>query len=228
MIRRIDSSVDGRRFYEGLNEKGERLWCYASNTTKIDETYPKDAFLIQWIREQGLGGQAIFEKAGDHGTEAHTGIDELIKGGKVSTELMPLKVKRSIQSFIDWVKDMKPEFIESEEMIVNHDLKFAGTRDLLCKIGNDIWVVDYKTGSTVQEKHKIQNAGYWSCTDPSYKTAILHLGNRTKKGYSWMPYEPEPYFEQFIHFNKTFDLLYPGCEPKIEEYPELFELPKKS
>lgn len=234
-IRRIDSSVDGRRFYEGVNiVDGEehRQWCYPSVTTKIDEVYPKDSFLINWIREQGLGGQAIFEKAGEEGTEVHIAVDKLIKGEKVDTALMPLKVKRCIQAFIDWAKEFKPKFLESETMLVNHEYKVAGTRDLLCEINHEkgktkyvgTYVVDYKTSSTIQDKHKIQVSGYWSCTPPEYKAALLHLGNRTNAGWSFHEFDALEYFEQFKHFNKTFDLLYPNAEPKIEVYPDYFIL----
>ncbi len=234
-IRRIDSSVDGRRFYEGLkvvDGEEQRQWCYTSFTTKIDAVYPKDSFLINRIREQGLGGQAIFEKAGEEGTEAHIANDQLIHGKKVETALMSLKVKRCVQAFIDWTKEFKPQFLESEIMIVNHKYKVAGTRDLLCRLDytkgknkyEGIYVVDYKTSSSIHDKHKVQVAAYWSCTDPSYKAALLHLGNRTQAGYSFIEFDAPEYFEQFKHFNKTFDLLYPNAEPRIENYPDFFTL----
>lgn len=231
-IRRIDNSVDGWRFYEGIDENEAQLWIYPSCTTKIDAVYPKDSFLIQWIREQGLGGQAIFEKAGEEGTEAHVAIDTLLRGENVLTLEMSLKVKRSVQAFIDWYKKFNPKIIASEEMLVHHQLKFAGTRDLLCELNYEdgkekyqgVYVIDYKTSNSVHDKHKIQNAGYWGCTNPDYKTAILHLGNRTKAGYSFIPYDPIPYFEQFKHFNQTFDMLYPDAKPKIENYPDFFTL----
>ena len=232
IIKRIDASVDGWRYYEGVNDEGQRVWCYPSVTTKIDAVYPKDAFLIQWIREQGLGGQAIFEKAGEEGTESHIAIDALIRGEAVSTLEMSDKAKRCVQAFIDWAKEFNPKFLASEEMLVNHELKFAGTRDLLCelnyvdgkKLYKGIFCIDYKTSSQVHEKHKIQNVGYWSCRDRSEKTAILHLGNKTKAGYSFLEYDPLPYFEQLKHFNQTFEIMYPNSEPKIITYPEFFKL----
>lgn len=234
IIRRVDTSTDGRRFYEEVDQEGKRLWCYPSFTTKIDAVYPKDAFLINWIREQGLGGQAIFEKAGEEGTEAHIAIDTLIRGEKVLTEDMGLKAKRCVQAFLDWNEEFKPEYLESEVMVVNHELKVAGTRDLLCKLNyqkgktkyEGTYVVDYKTSSSLHEKHEIQVAGYWSCTAPGYKTALLHLGNRTEKGYSFKEFDPVVAFEKFKHFNSTFQMMYPNAEPRIEEFPIYFQLTK--
>lgn len=235
-IRRIDTSVDGRRFYEKVRQKEdgteERVACYPSVTTKIDEVFPKDVFFIQWVREQGLGGQAIFEKAGDEGTEVHIAIDRLINGEQVLTAEMPLKVKRCIQAFIDWVAEFKPEFISSEQMLWNDEFKFAGTRDLLCKLNytkgktkyEGVYVVDYKTSNTIQEKHKVQVAAYWACGDNTDKASLLHLGNKTKAGYSFLEFDPKEHFELFKHHNKTFELHYPNAEPKIETYPDFFKL----
>lgn len=171
IIRRIDGSIDGWRFYEGVNKAGEQTWCYPSCTTIIDAVYPKDSFLIQWIREQGLGGQAIFEKAGEEGTEAHIAIDALVRGEGVDAREMSEKVKKCIQAFIDWTKEFNPKFLASEEMLASHAYKFAGTRDLLCELNyvdgkkkyQGIYCVDYKTSSMIHDKHKIQNAGYWAC-----------------------------------------------------------------
>lgn len=234
IIRRIDDSIDGRRFYEEITKEDERVWCYASHTTKIDEVYPKHPFLLQWIREQGIGGQAIFEKAGEEGTEAHIAIDQLIAGHKVSTEMMPLKVKRCVQAFIDWAKEFQPEFISSEEMVVNHQYRVAGTRDLLCKLNyvkgkiyyKGLYVVDYKTSTSIHDKHKVQVAGYWLCGDPEAKVAILHLNSRTQAGYSFCDFtEKLPlYIKQFKLCNDMFELLYPNAEPKIELYPNYFTL----
>lgn len=234
IIRRIDGSIDGWRFYEGVNKAGEQTWCYPSCTTIIDAVYPKDSFLIQWIREQGLGGQAIFEKAGEEGTEAHIAIDALVRGEGVDAREMSEKVKKCIQAFIDWTKEFNPKFLASEEMLASHAYKFAGTRDLLCELNyvdgkkkyQGIYCVDYKTSSMIHDKHKIQNAGYWACrkTHKAEKVAILHLGNRTKARYSFLEYDPIPYLEQFEHFNKTFQLLYPHPEPKIIIYPDYFKL----
>ena len=236
IIKRIDSSVDGRRFYEGVSQNDDgseqRLWCFPSVTTKVDEVYPKDSFLINWVREQGLGGQAIFEKAGEDVTEVHVAIDMLIRGEKIVTAELDLKVKRCIQAFLDWVTEFKPEFIQSEAMVVNTEYRYAGTRDLLCKLNyakgkteyKGIYVVDYKTSSSIHDKHRVQVAAYWACTDSSYKAALLHLGNRTNAKYSFLEFDAPAYFEQFKHFSKTFDMLYPDAEPKIEQYPEYFSL----
>lgn len=233
IITRIDNSSDGWRYYQGLNEETrEKLWCYPSVTTKIDAVYPTDPYLLSWIRENGAAGKDKFEKAAEEGTEVHIAIDTLLNGGKVPSGEMSNKVKRCIQAFIDWYIEFKPKVLASEEMVVNHPMKYAGTRDLLCELNyvkgkvkyKGVYVIDYKTSSAVHDHHRIQVAAYWACTPKKYKTALLHLGNKTKSRYSFLEFNPRPYFQQFKHFNKTFDLLNPEAQPHIEEYPELFEL----
>ena len=235
IIRRIDGSTEGFRFYEGVNDAtGEQEWCFPSCTTVIDAVYPKDSYLIQWIREQGLGGQAIFEKAGEEGTEAHIAIDALIQGKEVRTEGMSEKAKRCVQAFLDFCDEMKPEFLKSEEMLANKELGFAGTRDVLIKLNYEkgktkyqgTYCVDYKTSQSVHDKHRIQNVGYWTCGEPTDKVAILHLGNRTKAGWSFLEYEIEPYLTQLKHFVQTFKLLFPNAKPTIRTYPDFFSLKK--
>ncbi len=233
VIKRIDNSTNKWRFYEEVREDGEQLWCYPSVTSKISAVYPTDTYLVKWIREQGIGGQAIFEKAGDEGTEAHIAIDTLIRGDSVCTLEMPDKVKRCVKAFLDWVEEFNPIFLESEKMVVNHEYNFAGTRDLLCELDYEkgknkykgVYCIDYKTSSGVHDSHRIQNAAYWSCGKKSTdRTAILHLGNRTKAKYSFLEYDPLEYWEQFKHFNKTFDILNPNARPNFVKYPDFFKL----
>jgi hypothetical protein len=244
-IRRIDG-LDGRRWYSAIKTdhegKEHPLWCYKSFTTMIDTVYPKDSYLINWIREQGQGGQAIFEKAAEEGTEAHIAIERLINGDLVETVLMSDKVKKCVQAFINWTEEFKPKFLSVEEIVYSDALKLAGTRDLLCELNYvkgktqyvGRYVVDFKTSNSIQEKHKVQVAGYWSCgtkwsespkTDD--KTAILHLNAKTKSGYTFSEFDPYPYFAQLVHFNQTFKMMYPDAAPKVIEYPDKFELPKE-
>jgi len=224
IINRLDCD-DGSRFYQAVEKDGKILWAYPSVTHVLDKTYPMDSYLIKWIRENGIAGQFEFQKAADRGTEVHVAIENLLHGDKVSTVDMEKRVAKGIQSFIDWYNETKPKILQSEEIVYNHEHRYAGGLDLLCEIGGVKYVVDFKTSNSVQDKHKIQVAAYHATIkEEGVKTAILHLGNRTKKGYSFLEYDPQPYWEQFVHLRKGYDLLYPKAEPKITDYPDYFEL----
>ena len=117
---------DGKnRFYQGIDKDGNIRFTYPSVTTILDATVPKDSYLIKWIRQQGIGGQAIFEKAAEDGNQVHVAIDALVNGRAVASEGMSEKVKRCTQAFIDWHKEFKPKMISSEKMVYNMDEKIC-------------------------------------------------------------------------------------------------------
>ena len=238
-IRRVDNPTNQFRFYQGVwqnpeTQKEEVIWCYPSVTSKIDAVYPKDTYLIKWIRENGLSGQAEFERAGEEGTEIHILIDRLIKKESLPTFDMSEKVKRCLLSFIDWYQTFKPKIIETETMVVDHELRVAGTFDLKCELNvtvgketyKGVYLIDYKTSRSVHESHKIQNCTY-AKIEGVKNASLLHLGNSTKKHWSFIDIEPEEvieYQKQFDHFNKTFDILHPNAAPNAIVYPEVFTL----
>jgi len=227
-IIRLDSDSNGWRFYQGIDEKGNIKFTFPSVTTILDGAVPKDGYLIKWIREQGIGGQAIFEKAAEDGTEVHEAIDQLLHGGVVSSENMNDKVKKGIQAFIDWHEEFKPKMISSEQMVYNMDERYAGGCDFYCELDygkyKGRYVIDWKTSNSIQDKHKYQIAAYQRCVDPEAKVAIVHLGNRTKAGYSFKEFDVDEAWGFFKQFNKTFQMLNPDAKPKVVEYPSIFTL----
>jgi predicted RecB family nuclease len=225
-IKRLDNDTSGRRFYQA-SDKDKVIFTYPSVTTILDETVPKDAFLIKWIREQGIGGQAIFEKAAEEGTEAHVAIEELLNGGVVPTEDMSPKVKKCVQAFIDWHELHKPETLETEQIVYNMEGRYAGGCDYVCKIGDQTYVIDWKTSNSIQDKHLYQVAAYRMALDTKYpdaKTAIVHLGNRNKCGFTFKEFDWKEAYKFFEHYNTTFKMNNPDVKPNIKTYPQLFKL----
>jgi len=235
IIRRIDDD-NGERYYEGVEQTedgGEkRIWCFPSVTHKLDAAYPKDPFLLDWIRKNGNEGEDKFKQAGDDGTSVHVAIDTLLHGEKVSTENMNTKVKKCVQSFIDWYTEFKPEILNTETMVANTKYKYAGCLDLRCKLNykkgktkyKGVFVIDYKTSKSVHDIHKAQTVAYQKAFDTKAKVAILHLGNRTNAGYSFLEFRVAPYWAQFKNASKMFDLMNPTAQPTVTTYPEFFIL----
>ena len=244
-IRRADEEGSAR-FYSGVTElrdangeptgEEEVLWTYPSNTTVLDASYPMDSYLIKWIRENGLQGQAIFEKAAEEGTAVHVAIENLLLGKALQSFEFSSKEKKCIQAFIDWYDEFKPKIISTEHIVVNHEFKYAGTLDLVCELdytkGKTVYkgrfIVDYKTSTSVQPKHKLQVSAYQQAEDPTAQTAILHLGNRTKAKWSFLPFDPAPQWEGFKLFKQVFEFMQPDAQPKIIEYTETFTLNGKT
>lgn len=239
-IRRIDGERNEARFYQGVKAATDKteekvLWTYPSVTSKLGEAYPSGYYLEKYMRDNGEHGRVEFTKAADRGTEVHVAIEKLLNGHAVPTELMEARVKKGIQAFLDWYNEVHPEVIATEHIVVNHKYKYAGTADLICKIDykdgkkhyEGVYLVDYKTSRSIWQTHKLQCAAYAMASDEKIdKIACLHLGNTTKKKYSFLDYDIEDYWEEYKHFNKTFEILHPNAKPKNIEYPDIFIIPE--
>ena len=86
------------------------------------------------------------------------------------------------------------------------------------------YVIDWKTSNSLQDKHFYQVAAYQRCIDPTAKAAIVHLGNRTQKKYSFKTFDVNEAWKFFQHYNKTFQMNFPNAMPTISEYPKRFTL----
>lgn len=236
VIQRLDDVGSDSRFYQGVEKDTEEIkWVYPSCTTVIDATFPKSSYLIKWIRENGICGQFEFEKAADIGTKIHATIEQLLMGAAISTENMSFKEKKCVQAFIDWYDEFQPEIIKTEHIVANHQQRFAGAIDLICKLNYEsgkkvykgTYVVDFKTSNQIVDKHKIQVSAYRECIDSQVvdaKCATLHLGNRTIAGWSFAEVDHEKFWPWFIHLRKFFDMLYPDAKPSEVTFPEVFKL----
>ena len=241
LIKRIDSDGFDARWYEGIkiivDEQGkpkdeQRLWAYPSVTSKLGEVFPKGQYLLQYMRDNGQTGMAEFVKAGEEGTEAHIAIEKLLHGEVVPTLDMPTKVKKCVQAFLDWYNEFKPEVIATEQIVVNHEYKYAGACDFICKLDytkgktvyKGIYVIDFKTSSSLHQSHELQDIAYLKALPESLqdKAALLHLGNKTNAGWSFKELEVEENWKLFKHFNETYELLNPNAQPSAVEYPETF------
>lgn len=240
IVNRLDDENGGMRFYQGVAKDGTVLFTFPSVTTILDAAVPKDSYLVRWIREQGIGGQAIFETAADEGEASHISIETLLNGGTVPSEGMTPKVKKCVQAFIDWYNEFKPKIISTEQMVYNMDERYAGGCDFVCELDYEkknakgevkesykgTFIIDWKTSNSIHDKHFYQVAAYQRAINPKARTAIVHLGNRTKAGWSFKEFDTDKAWEYFQHYNKTFQMNYPDAQPNLKEYPAIFTLPK--
>lgn len=189
---------------------------------------PSSPHLTKWIAETGYEeAEAIKNKAGDEGSQVHNAIDRMLRGEIIPTLELSLKVKRSIQAFIDWYAEENPEIIDNEYIIWGPD--YAGTVDLLCKIKSDnykdVWLIDYKSSKSIHDAHKAQVEAYKHADLRATKGAILHLGNTTKKGFTFSEIkESEKYWNMFETAKKMFQILRPNARPTEEKFPLNFML----
>lgn len=232
-ITRIDNYEFDERFYQQVIND---VKVFAPSVTHILScTYPSDWGLVQWRGDVGnKRADEILEETSTDGSFVHESIEKILKGEKIvstdiSTMFSPkrsLKIKRCLQAFLDWAKEYQPKVISTEYIIWNDKEKYAGTVDLKCQIGEEIYLVDFKTSKTIHSTHKVQISAY-GMADTFDKVALLHLGNTTKKKYSFLVLDDEDrkkYEQEFNQVNTLFKVLHPNAKPTEETFPEVFTL----
>lgn len=143
-------------YYRVLEEGEERKLV---SVTTVLQTLNKPA-LVTWAAKTAAGlvlddpetfstadaaAQGIYgvtENATSRGSTIHQIAQSIFEGQEV--ELIPKHVTGYIDALKAWVKDAEPEVICTERTLVNLEEGYAGTTDLICRIGGAVWIVDFK------------------------------------------------------------------------------------
>jgi hypothetical protein len=102
--------------------------------------------------------------AASRGTTIHSIIESFKLTGSV-IDTVPEQFKGYAKAFYSWANDIKPEIIYTEKQVSHDFYHYAGTLDMLAKIGGKIYVIDFKTskdGSIYNEAH-LQVSAYRAC-----------------------------------------------------------------
>ena len=233
-IERIDSWIFDERYYRWTSKTGEEMYL-PSVTYILGSAYPQDFGLTQWRGDVGnKRAEEILEETAADGSYTHAAIERILKGdkverGEIEGQFSPrrsLKIMRCLKAFLNWHEEVKPTVLSTEYFVKNLDDKYAGTVDLKCKIGDETYIVDFKTSKSIHASHKAQICAYGKA-DPVDHVAILHLGNTTKKKYSFLVLDTEErqqYVNEFEQTNKLFQTLNPLAAPNSETFPDSFSL----
>jgi len=142
------------------------------DTWKIRESI--DEYIRTEDRELALlATKKIFHKAGDEGSRAHTLIDEYWKGKEYEIAKEKEVVQKYLLAFEEFKKSNKPKCLESEGVVYSHKTEYAGTYDGLFNIGNEVWLIDWKTSNGIYWEHKIQII--------AYKKALEEMGKKVDR-----------------------------------------------
>jgi hypothetical protein len=197
------TTVDERWYAMPETDKvtGLPSYKFVPSVTWICEHYPKGIAYYKWLANKGWDeAEALKEAAGDKGSKVHQAVALLIDGNSITMEsafvnnrtnnLEPLTLEEyeCILSFADWFKEAKPKIKVREFVVINEQENYAGTVDLLCEIGDKLYIVDLKTSQYIWPSHELQVSAYkhakmneaTSFTD-EISLAILQLGYRLNK-----------------------------------------------
>lgn len=189
---------DERWYVKALNDPitGLPMYKYVPSVTWITSFYYKSPELVKWIANQGLDeAERIKRAAGDKGSKIHLAIEDLLAGkeikidakyqNKTTGEMEELTPEEygAVVSFKDWYKEVKPEVLGFEYVVWNDEYGYAGTVDLKCKIGGEVWLIDLKSGQNVYTEYELQVSAYAMCHSEKdvQKLGILQVGYKRNK-----------------------------------------------
>lgn len=116
--------------------------------------------VVQWANSLGfkhLSYKKEMDKICAIGTNVHEQINAFLSGKVINESMMTC----GLLSFMEWynkVKILGIEVLGLEESIVSP--YYGGTYDALLKIGDKVWLIDFKTSNKVGFKYFIQLAAY--------------------------------------------------------------------
>lgn len=212
------------------------------SVTWITQSYPKGIGYYKWLSEHGWDeAEAIKTAAGDKGTKVHLAIEDILQGKEVridskyinkssgKEEELTLEECDAVLSFLKWKNENNPQLITFETTVFSDQYNYAGTIDYICKIGDEFWIIDFKTSQQVWPSHELQLNAYRKALEngenhiegldvTNLKIAILQVGyRRNKDGFKFT--EIEEGFDMFLTAQKIWKKEHGDEQPKKKDYP---------
>lgn len=226
-------------------ETGLPSFIFRPSVTWISGSYPKGIAFYKWLGGKGWDeAEAIKVAAGDKGSKVHQAIEYMIGGNTLkmddklfmnhSTEKLEdlnFEEYEAVCSFVQWANENKVEFILNEQTVISEKYNYAGTVDCVCKIGEQIYIVDFKTGQYIWPEGEIQISAYKQALGEAgrkvenVKLAILQIGyKRNKKLFKFT--EIEDQFDLFLHARAIWEKEHSKERPRQIDYPLELKLDK--
>lgn len=219
---------------------------FIPSVTWITNYYPKGVAFFKWLANKGWDeAEALKVEAGDKGSKIHKAIENLILGlpvkmedkywnnsKEVDEELTPDEY-RAIYSFKQWHDAVKPEFLLSETTVISEQYNFAGTVDAVCKIGDQAYIIDFKSSQYIWPSMELQLSAYKQALKEAgrkttdVKLAVLQLGyKRNKHNYKFT--EIPDQFDLFLSARSIWEKETKGQSPTQIELPLELKIEKPS
>ena len=220
-----------RGIVDELNNKLENE--FVPSVSWISGFYPKGIAFYKWLADKGWNeAEALKSSAGNKGSKIHQAIEDLLKGKEVKMdekflnketlqeEELTVDEYEAIMSFVDWYNETNPEIVGTEQVVFNDEYGYAGTVDLICRIGDQLYIIDFKTGQSIWPEYELQISAYKHAVNLSedIKLAILQVGYRkNKKLFKFT--EIEDKFDLFLSAKNIWQNECANIKPKQKDYP---------
>jgi len=157
--------LDPERFKQQHGYEVENVWY--PRVTSIVQIKAKPA-LYRWYGNMAsfAEGNVAKGKSASEGTQIHNLIEQILLGEepRVPVEFIP-----AAQAFLRFKRDKelytKPEWVE--QRIRSHQHRYAGTMDVLARIGGKLGILDIKTSSAIYRDYNLQTSAYLHAVNES-------------------------------------------------------------
>jgi hypothetical protein len=208
---------------------------YPSVTRILDEAAPMPYSLRNWLATNTPEQQEEVKNVSlGLGSKMHDAYERLLSGAELNLDkdYPTTKEKKHIMSFVQWFHDTAPQTICTEEAVASLQYKFAGTLDYACKIGGELWIIDFKTSAGIYYNYELQVAAYRQAYEEMYGVKVAHVGivrtnTRHKCGYEFK--EIIRPFQEFKNVYDTYVAMNGGKIPEpplVDAYPQTVKLVK--
>lgn len=221
------------RFYK-RNDK------FYPSVTSVLNYFPKNQFFFGWLKDVGHNAEIIANKAAGEGTQVHKAAEKLMNGetlnwiderGNVQYNLLVWKM---ILRFADFWNTHKPEAVAVEYHLFSDEHEYAGCADIICRLNDELWLIDIKTSNTIHTSYDLQLSAYaqaWNEThnEKITQTGILWLKAQTRgydgqgkkmQGKGWQLKQVSEIERNFDMFKKIYD-IYKLENPHMKPYSEI-------
>lgn len=216
------------------------------SVTFIAHSYPKGIGYYKWLADKGWDeAEGVKNAAANKGSKVHQAVDAILNGNEVridskfinheteKEEELTLEECDAILSFVRWRNEHPDlEIVANESVLFSEKFGYAGTIDLICKIEDRYWLIDFKTSQQVWPEHILQVSAYKAIIANGENEfdglaiedaedmglAILQLGYRKNRdGYKWN--EVAEKFDLFLAARQIWEYEHGTERPKVVDYP---------
>jgi hypothetical protein len=186
------------RFY--ISDCGEK---YYPSVTRVLDSLPKGAQFYMWMKDVGHNASLIAERAANEGTNVHDALESILKGDEVNWMDDSGKARynktewQCILKGFEFIEQYNPKPIHVEARVVSDKYQVGGTADLICKMGRQNWLIDWKTSKSLSESHMVQLSIYAHMIEEKLGIKIHNAGvlwlkaNTRGMDKAGMPKEPK-------------------------------------